>query len=245
MVKLDLVKPQNYVGKMVNEATNPLVLSFTNKAIENVKDRLTNMNCGRDVANKICHTFDSYFCEWNGRDINSLKDKTIFIEEFSMVPNKWITKIYEAFTMFNKTIYMFGDPNQCEPVEGSQIHNDYQESKTIHEMCPKIQTLRYIEKSCRYDKKTHEMLYKFLKYGKISTFFQPIDKFYKNICYLNSTRIKINTECCDRFTKDKKYVTVDFKYNKKKETYKVCESMPILATQTTKTKKYSTQGNSL
>ena len=80
------------------------------------------------------------------------------------------------------------------------------------------------------------MLHKFLKYGKISTYFEPINKYYKNICYLNSTRVKINTECCDRFTKDKNHVTVEFKYDNKKETYKVCKSMPILATQNNKDK---------
>ena len=33
-------------------------------------------------------TYKAIVCEWKGRDLNSLKDKTIFIEEFSMVPNK-------------------------------------------------------------------------------------------------------------------------------------------------------------
>ena len=211
---------------MVKEAENPLVLSFTNKAVENVKDRLS-----KTGLNSVCHTFDSYFCEWNGRDIDSLKGKTIFIEEFSMVPNRWITKIYEAFIKYNNKIYMFGDPNKCEPVEaGSQIRNDYLDSETISQMCPKTKTLPYIEDSCRYDKQTHEMLSKFLKHGKVSSYFSPIDVYYKNICYLNSTRIKINGQCCDIFTKDKKYVTVDFKYDNKKETYKICEGMPVIAT---------------
>ena len=208
--------------KMVQEAKKPLVLAFTNKAVENVKNRLIQTGYEKDDANKICHTFDSYFCKWNDRNINSLKDKTIFIEEFSMVPNKWMTLIYKAFLSYNNTVYMFGDSNQCEPVEGgSQIKYDYLESKTIREMCPKIETLKYIEKSCRYDIQTHEMLKTFLKHGKILIYFQPIDsKFYKNICYLNSTRIKVNTTCCDQFTKGKKYITVDFKYENKKETYK-------------------------
>ena len=130
---------------------------------------------------------------------------------------------------------MFGDPNQTQPVEpGSQIHYDYLESKTVREMCPKIKTLQYIPESCRYDNQTHEMLKTFLKHGKMSTYFQPIKKLYKNICYLNSTRIKVNTECCNQFTKDKRYVTVDFKYDNKKETYKVCKNMPVLATQNLK-----------
>ena len=71
--------------EMVRDAKNPLVLSFTNKAIENVKDRLRNMTADIEF-DRICHTFDSYFCEWNGRDLNSLNNKTIFIKEFSMIP---------------------------------------------------------------------------------------------------------------------------------------------------------------
>ena len=203
-----------------------------------VKERLIQTGYEKEVANKICHTFDSYFCEWSDGNYHSLDGKTIFIEEFSMVPNKWMTKIYHEYIKYNLTIYMFGDPNQCEPVEGgSQIHYNYLESKTISEMCPRIETLQYIEKSCRYDKQTHEMLKTFLKHGKISTYFQPIDqKLYKNICYLNSTRIKVNTQCCDQFTKDKRYETIEFKYDNKKETYKVCQNMPVLATTNIKDK---------
>ena len=223
---------------MVQETDKPLVLSFTNKAVENVKERLIQTGYEKEVANKICHTFDSYFCEWSDGNYHSLNRKTIFIEEFSMVPNKWMTKIYNEYIKYNNTVYMFGDPNQCEPVEGgSQIHYNYLESKTISEMCPRIETLQYIEKSCRYDKQTHEMLKTFLKHGKISTYFQPIDqKLYKNICYLNSTRIRVNTQCCDQFTKDKRYETVEFKYDNKKETYKVCQNMPVLATTNIKDK---------
>lgn len=246
-----VVERQPNVCKMVQEAKKPLVLAFTNKAVENVKRRLRRLVKSKLPKNvkirsqtevnddKICYTFDSYFCEWNGGNINNLKDKTIFTEEFSMVPNKWMTMIYKAYLNFNNKIYMCGDPNQCEPVEpGSQIHYDYLESKTVSEMCPRIETLQYIEKSCRYDKQTHEMLKTFLKYGKLSAYFQPIDKkLYKNICYLNSTRIKVNTDCCNQFTKGKKYATVDFKYENKKETYKVCQNMPVLATQNIKDKK--------
>ena len=166
--------------KMVKEAENPVVLSFTNKAVENVKKR--SLKIGYENVNDICHTFDSYFCEWNGRYITSLEGKTIFIEEFSMVPNKWMTKIYEAFIKFDNKIYLFGDPNQCEPVEGgSQIHNDYLRSETVKQMSPKVKTLPYIEDSCRYDKQTHQMLLNLLKHGKVSAYFSPIDVYYKNI----------------------------------------------------------------
>lgn len=54
-----------------------------NKAIENPKERLNDK-----YFSKVCFTFDSYLCEWKGSDLNSLEDRTIFIEEFSMIPNK-------------------------------------------------------------------------------------------------------------------------------------------------------------
>lgn len=80
---------------MVLTAKNPIILSFTNKAVENVKERLRGI-CDKegidDLSNK-CYKFDSYFCEYHGRDVSGLEDKTIFIEEYSMVPNKWMTKI--------------------------------------------------------------------------------------------------------------------------------------------------------
>ena len=41
-------------------------------------------------------TFDSYFNSYHNRDITHFKDKTIFIEEYRMTPNKWMSKIYRA-----------------------------------------------------------------------------------------------------------------------------------------------------
>lgn len=81
-------------------------------------------------------------------------------------------------------------------------------------------------------KKKIVMLYKFLKNGKISPYFEPNGNYYKNICYLNSTRIKTNTECCKRFIEEsgKKYIAIDFKYDNKKRTCDVWEGMPVIAT---------------
>ncbi len=114
---------------MVTKEDKPLVLSYTNKAIENVKSRLIKNDFDINEANKICHTFDSFFCEWKGRDMSSLEDKTLFIDEYSMIPNKWITMLYQAFLKHNIKVYMFGDSNQCSPVEnGSRISYNYDKS---------------------------------------------------------------------------------------------------------------------
>ena len=149
----------------------------------------------------------------------------------------WHRPLWVATTVY-ETANCFGDPQQCELVESSsQIKYDYLDSKTVREMCPRVKTLKYIEKSCRYDTQTHEMLKTFLKHGKVSKYFQPTDKKnYKNIRYLNSTRKEANRDCCNQFTKGKRYETVIFKYNNEKETYKVCQDMSVLATRNIKEK---------
>ena len=47
---------------LILKEENPIVFSFTNKAVQNVS--------------KVCYTFDSYFCDWNDSSRN-IKDKTI------------------------------------------------------------------------------------------------------------------------------------------------------------------------
>jgi len=115
---------------------------------------------------------------------------------------------------------MFGDPNQYEPVEtNSKVHYDYLLSKTIKQMCSKTVTLQIhiLKVVADMIKKTYNMLHTFLKIGRISTYFTPMEDYYKNICYLNSTRIRVNKECCDKFVENKEYTSVSFKYNDKKK----------------------------
>lgn len=82
-----------------------------------------------------------------------------------MVPNKWTVKIYQPYTKYHNTVYMFGDTNQYDPVEdGSQIRYDYMSSVTMKEMCPNRQYLEYTKDSSRYDKKTYSILDKFQEF---------------------------------------------------------------------------------
>ena len=82
-----------------------------------------------------------------------------------MVPNQWMTKIYQASIKYHNTIYLFGDTNQCDPVEkSSQMLYNYLESETIKKKkCPDRVKLEYIEGCSRYDTKTRDTLRKFLK----------------------------------------------------------------------------------
>ena len=160
--------------KLALEAPNPIILSFTNKAIENLKSRIN------DSLRDKCYTFDSYFNSYHNRDISHLADKTMFIEEYSMTPNKWVSKIYQAFTKYDNTVFMFGDTNQCDPVEkGRRIHYNYFDSVAISEMCPRRVQMKYKEGCSRYDIKTKDMLTKFLETGKVTAKFADRKPLYK------------------------------------------------------------------
>lgn len=170
--------------KKASEAQNPIILSFSNKAIENVKEVFKKEYAHTDL-DSCCYTFDLFFCDYHGRDISSLENKTIFIDEYSMTPNKWMTKVYEPFTKYKLTTYMFGDTNQCDPVELRQVHYDYNTSIPVSEMCPKRVEMKYIERYARYDPQTKYLLTKFLNKGIVEHQFEPRQEFDINACYKN------------------------------------------------------------
>ena len=58
-------------------------------------------------------------------------------------------------------------------------------------MCPKTETLQYVIDSYRYDERTHNVLYRFIKYGRISECFTPLGKHHKNICTANLKNLVI------------------------------------------------------
>ena len=68
---------------------------------------------------------------------------------------------------------MFGDTNQCDPVEPTDMFYDYFTSIPISEMYPRRVEMKYIEENARYDPQTRDLLPKFLKSGSIKHQFQP------------------------------------------------------------------------
>ena len=126
---------------------------------------------------------------------------------------------------------MVGDPNQCSPVEGgSAVHHDYANSASVKEMCPQRTVTSYREDSARYDAKTHAVLERFLRRGKLPRTFRPTTHLDRNICYLNRTRVRVNKECCEKAAKGNASYSVTFRYGGGLETYPVCVGTPVIAT---------------
>lgn len=218
-------------------AQNALLLSHTNKAVVNIKNSLKkSYKMSPEDINRICHTFESYFFD-NIRSIDNLKDKMVFVDEYTMTPNRFIALSYQAYTKYDITIIMSGDVNQCEPINNvkSRRHN-YLESQSVYEMSSIRVEMKYIEGSARYDQQTRCMLGNFLTYKHLKHKFEPIGQYYKNICWLNDTRRRVTKECCDRFVKDKQSCEINFKYKSQIEKYRVCVGMPVICTQNMKPK---------
>ena len=98
--------------------------------------------------------------------------------------------------------------------------------------------MKYIEEYARYDPQTRNLLTKFLKSGSIKHQFEPPVDSYHNICYLNKTRRQVKQEWkqTDRFTENKEYYEIDFKYQGHSEKYKVTVGMPMIVTQNMRNK---------
>lgn len=211
--------------KDAQESKNPIIFSFTNKAVDNIRN-----TADERLKNNI-HTFDSYFNEFksDADNIKLMDNKDVFIDEFSMVPLKWMTLIYSSFVTNNLKINLYGDTNQCNPVEGKSRLTYYcTKSPAIQDMCSVTVELEYIKGSNRYDQKTYNMLSKFLKTGQIKDQLGKYVGSFVNVCYYNSTRIEINKMCSDAFCERKQFKKVNFSYNRKKELYKVCAGTPVI-----------------
>ena len=94
--------------KLINDAKeskNPIIFSFTNKVVDNIRNRVDD-----NLTSKV-HTFDSYFNEFvsETENLKLLANKDVFIDEFSMVPNKWLTLIYNSFVANNLKVSLYGE----------------------------------------------------------------------------------------------------------------------------------------
>ena len=67
-------------------------------------------------------------------------------------------------------------------------------------MCPNIVELKY--QGHRYDQKTYEELVKFDETGIVGEIPLGDERYDKNICYYNRTRISVNKDVSDEKTKN-------------------------------------------
>ena len=140
-----------------------VVLTVTNNAAENVRER------SPDKPKDSVHTFDSFFNpNINvGKRPNLLKDRDMFVTEYSMVPNRWMTLLHSAFSSHNIKVCLYRDINQCEPSRREPAFCiDYNLARTSKTSAQTLQHTNTSETAAD-DEQTRHMLMKFLQSRRV------------------------------------------------------------------------------
>jgi len=111
------------------------ILSYTNKAVDVQRKKLE----GKE-KNK-CSTFNSYFFDPNRKTINlkyisdkivAKKIKTIYVDEFSTTQANFMILISKLKENLGIMVRLFGDTNQCLPVEKRNKSYDYDRCELVN-----------------------------------------------------------------------------------------------------------------
>jgi hypothetical protein len=175
------------IKRVVNPETD-LVFSYTGNATENLKDR--------DI---FCKTFDSYFHEKIPRkdQIDKLeKVQNVYVDEYSQAPAKFYgILIYAKMKFPDLKVKLFGDGNQCTPIESNGKWFDYHESTLVKQLvdCKMVKML-YKPELGRYDEALYDVVTYFKKTRKLpDSCKSKKEKFcWVNVCKTNKKRKELN-----------------------------------------------------
>jgi len=182
-----------------------LILSFTNCAVENARER-----CG--IFKENFYTFDSFFTEHltYSQKLDRISNyKRIIVDEYSMVPVKFMSLLNTIKRTQNKKLLFFGDNNQCLSIETTGIIYDYSKTSTFTNMCDSnMFVCSYKEKFSRYDLRLKNVLDTFIK-DENAAIRLPISlkekkqkNCYVNICRSLNKKWQIIQECTIRYNKE-------------------------------------------
>lgn len=195
-----------------------ICFTFTHKACENLK--------ARGVKN--CHIFDSYFFDeyYNGKAPNNLPEtKTVYVDEIMCVPSHWIRKLVDLKRNSPQLQFrFFGDNRQTEPVEKNSKNYDYENTKTIMELCDYNRvTLKY--KFTRYDITLYDVIQYFNKNNKLPVVCKDkkVKDCWINLAYTNNKRKEINEKVFKRYVKENNKKVVKY------QGVNICVGLPIIA----------------
>jgi hypothetical protein len=179
-----------------------VVLGYTCNSCQNIKCQCADANV---------MTFDKFFEQHQSVEKWIEKAKhfdIIFIEEFSMIPKRFIFILFQIKQRYPHIIYrIFGDHNQCAPMDKDWIN---------YVDCPSFQylvdynscTLQYKEGTSRYDRNLFDVLVFLLDTGKLhpSLHHKRLnDDIHMSMCLTgltvgSATRTRINAEQRKKWT---------------------------------------------
>ena len=157
-----------------------------------------------------------------------IKDKYqyIIVDEISMITKDLWKRLCLLKQETDIVFILLGDDKQCPPVENEKI-KDYFNHPSVKYICNSNRNVLNVRK--RYDEK----LYNILKdVDMIDTSKFPILETERNICYFNSTRIKVNKYWNDKYkTNDSLFIGEDT-YDEYTQDMYLYTGMPVIAKKT-------------
>ena len=83
----------------------------------------------------------------------------IFVDELSMVPARWMIILSNLPDASQRQILLFGDMNQCTPIEESNVWYDYTKKQLTRELTNYRRVdLEYVEGRSRYGETLYHAL---------------------------------------------------------------------------------------
>ena len=171
--------------------------TFTNKARENCITRIGEDN---DIM-----TFDAFLNEhltFDQKVQKMLKYTRIIIDEFTMLPVKFMDFLNFMSINHNIILLFFGDSNQLLQVDQNKIIYDYINTSTFNKMCKSNQFIcSYKEQFSRFDIALKSESDYFIEHSKFQeTLSEKVEKFTDdNICRSLKKKWEINQACSKRF----------------------------------------------
>lgn len=187
---------------------NFIVLCFTNKAVDEVRNR----------GVKNVQTFDSFFfVDMKGKPYENIKKyDRVVVDEFSMVPYKfygYLNRVKQE--NLNIKFNLFGDVDQCKPVEGSGKWYDYTTNPlTLNLVDYNIMKVEYKPQFARYDKTLYDILIYFKQHMKLPYTLHDrkwLVNCLTGISKWNKSRAKANEKCQAIYEAGKQSFTIDKK----------------------------------
>jgi len=213
---------KTYTAKMIanklkSNGFSVKLLAPTNKAALNIG--------GNTIHKFLKMSKDGYI---SPKFLKSVKDKFqyIIVDEISMITKDLWKRLCLLKKETDITFLLLGDNKQCTPVENEDI-KDYFNHPAVKYICNHSRNILSVRK--RYDKE----LYDYLKnVDTIDTTKFPELKTERNICYFNTTRIKINKYWNNIYKKECDLFIPEDTYDEYTQDMYIYAGLPVIAQQT-------------
>lgn len=199
---------------------------------ENIR-KLTPTNVSALLINGITINKFAYTYLNNSKSITKLKHiKYIFIDEVSMMRELFYS-VFLTIKFYYPDIKFIisGDFHQLEPV-GDRSNFNYEKSRALYELVDR--QMVHLTLCRRSDDRIPNLCDKIIgnyKYDLRPLINKQFDS-YKNICFTNKTRIRINNDCMSKFLENYKgniFEVKELSYDKNTQPYTLAEGMPLIS----------------